>query len=304
MTDPAIATPPAHASDRDRRIERSRRTLEFAIDALIRPGSWAAKIAYELGLQGRVHSRTHRFDLGRRSRDAVRPTLRVAFAADFHAGATTDERLLADACRLLAAFAPDLLLLGGDFVSVRASYIDRLAPLLSAIHAPLGKLAVLGNHDLRADRPTVLRGLRDAGVRVLDNEAVRLAAPFDDVTICGLSDITRGNPRPDLAIDGVTEGARVVLMHSPQALRAIGDRAFDLALCGHTHGGQIALPWGEGGGTPIIMSGGDLNRRYARGVFTLDGHPPRSLLVTNGVGCSTAPLRLFAAPEVHLCLIT
>jgi len=94
----------------------------------------------------------------------VRPTLRVAFAADFHAGATTDERILADACRSLTAFAPDLLLLGGDFVSVRASYIDRLAPLLSAIHAPLGKLGVLGNHDLRADNPTVLRVLRAAGL--------------------------------------------------------------------------------------------------------------------------------------------
>ena len=297
MTDPIVADPPHWA--RDRRVERSRRTVEFAIDALIRPGSWAAKIAYELGLQGRVRSRTHRFDLGRLARDAVRPTLRVAFAADFHAGATTDERLLSDACQSLAAFAPDLVLLGGDFVSVRASYIDRLVPLLAAINAPLGKLAVLGNHDLRADRATVLRGLGEAGVRVLDNEPLRLPEPFDDVTICGISDATRGDPRPDLAIDGAT-GTRVVLMHSPEGLRAIGDRAFDLALCGHTHGGQVALPWG----TPIVMSGGDLNRRYSRGLFDLDGEPARRLLVTNGVGCSTAPLRLFAPPEVHLCLIT
>jgi len=295
MNEPAIADRWA----RDRRVERSRRTLEFAIDALIRPGSWAATIAYELGLQGRVHSRTHRFDLGRLARDAVRPTLRLAFAADFHAGATTDERLLSDACRALAAFAPDLVLFGGDFVSVRASYIDRLAPLLGSVSAPLGKLAVLGNHDLRADRATVLRGLSDAGVRVLDNEAVRLPEPFDDVTICGISDATRGDPRPDLAIDGTT-GTRVVLMHSPEGLRAIGDRPFDLALCGHTHGGQVALPWGS----PIVMSGGDLNRRYARGLFDLDGEPARRLLVTNGVGCSTAPVRLFAPPEVHLCLIT
>jgi len=297
MTDRTIAVPPSRP--RDRRVERSRRTLEFAIDALIRPGSWAAKISYELGLQGRVRSRTHRFDLGRLARDSVRPTLRVAFAADFHAGATTDERLLSEACRALAAFTPDIVLLGGDCVSVRTSYIDRLAPLLAAIHAPLGKLAVLGNHDLRADRATVLRGLGSAGVRVLDNEPVRLPEPFDDVTICGVSDATRGNPRPDLAIDG-TPGTRVVLMHSPEALRAIGHRAFGLALCGHTHGGQIALPWG----TPIVMSGGDLNRRYARGSFTLNGDPPRRLLVTNGVGCSTAPVRLFAVPEVHLCLIT
>jgi predicted MPP superfamily phosphohydrolase len=297
MTEDTIADPAPRA--RDRRVERSRRTLEFAIDALIRPGSWAAKVAYEFGLQGRVRSRTHRFDVGRLARDAVRPTLRIAFAADFHAGATTDERLLADACRALSAFAPDLVLLGGDFVSVRASYIDRLAPLLDAIPAPLGKLAVLGNHDLRADRGTLLRSLFDAGVRVLDNEPLRLPTPFDDVTICGVSDAARGNPRPDLAIDG-TSGSRIVLMHSPEALRAIGDRPFDLALCGHTHGGQVALPWG----TPIVMSGGDLNRRYASGLFTLDGENPRKLLVTNGVGCSTAPVRLFAPPEVHLCLIT
>ena len=297
MTEDTIAVAPSRA--RDRRIERSRRTLEFAIDALIRPGSWAAKLAYELGLQGRVRSRTHRFNLGRLARDAVRPTLRVAFAADFHAGATTDDRLLADACRALAAFAPDLVLLGGDFVSVRASYIDRLAPLLAAIPAPLGKIGVLGNHDLRADRATVLPALSGAGVRVLDNEPLRLPAPFDDVTICGVSDATRGDPRPDLAIDGTT-GTRIVLMHSPEVLRAIGDRSFDLALCGHTHGGQISMPWG----TPIVMSGGDLNRRYASGLFSLDGAGPRKLLVTNGVGCSTAPVRMFAPPEVHLCLIT
>ncbi len=294
-----IETTVAGPRTRDRRVERTRRTLEFAIDALIRPGSWAAKLAYDLGLQGRVRSRTHRFDLGRSARDAVRPTLRVAFAADFHAGATTDERLLRDACRALAAFAPDLVLLGGDFVSVRASYIDRLAPLLAAIQAPLGKLAVLGNHDLRANRATVTHALTTAGVSILDNERRQLPEPFDDVTICGMSDADRGDPRPDLAIDGTT-GTRIVLMHSPEGLRAIGDRPFGLALCGHTHGGQVSMPWG----TPIVMSGGDLNRRYASGLFALEGEAPRRLLVTNGVGCSTAPIRLFAPPEVHLCLIT
>jgi predicted MPP superfamily phosphohydrolase len=136
-------------------------------------------------------------------------------------------------------------------------------------------------------------------VRVLDNEALRLPEPFDDVTVCGISDADRGDPRPDLALDGA-RGTRVVLMHSPEGLRAIGDRPFGLALCGHTHGGQVALPWG----TPILMSGGALNRRYVRGTFALDGESPRQLLVTNGVGCSTAPVRLFAVPEVHLCLIT
>jgi predicted MPP superfamily phosphohydrolase len=200
---------------------------------------------------------------------------------------------------MLAELRPDVLLLGGDFVSVRSVDIASLAPLLASIHAPLGKFGVLGNHDVRTDWRHVVRELERAEVRILSNECVALDAPFDDVTICGVDDPLCGEPRPDLAIDGV-DGTRVVLMHSPETLPAIGDRAFDLALCGHTHGGQIATPWG----TPLFVPGGPLNRRFCRGEFALDGPEPRTLLVTSGVGCSAVPARLFAAPEVHLCLIT
>jgi predicted MPP superfamily phosphohydrolase len=221
----------------------------------------------------------------------------VAFASDFHAGPTTDPRLLAAACRALRAFEPDVLLLGGDFVSVRASYIDLLAPLLADIPAPLGKFGVLGNHDLRANRSEVVRALEAAGVRMITNDRVTLAAPFDDVTVCGLDDPTRGTPRADLAMDGAS-GTRIVLMHSPEGLESIEDRPFDLAVCGHTHGGQVAFP----GGRPVLVPGGHLNRKYCSGSFTL-GDRTRHLLVSRGVGCSTIPVRLFAAPEVHLCLI-
>ncbi|HEY4129098.1 MAG TPA: metallophosphoesterase, partial [Gemmatimonadaceae bacterium] len=193
---------------------------------------------------------------------------------------------------------PDVLLLGGDFVSVRGADIARLEPLLARIEAPLGKFAVLGNHDLRANYGVIEAALERAGVRLIINERVTLAAPFDDVTICGLDDPTYGEPRPELSLDGAT-GTRVVLMHSPEALTAIGNRAFDLALCGHTHGGQVAMPWG----TPVLVPGGPLNRQYCRGRFELEGERCRTLLVSRGVGCSGLPARLFAAPEVHLCLI-
>jgi uncharacterized protein len=235
----------------------------------------------------------------RRPRLAIRPTLRIGFASDFHAGATTHSELLADACNALAAFEPDILLLGGDFVSVRASYIDRLAPLIAAIDAPFGKFAVLGNHDLRADHRLVVKELEAAGVRMITNEYVTLGAPFNDVSICGLDDPTRGTPRADNALDGA-EGTRIVLMHSPEGLKAIGDRRFELALAGHTHGGQVALP----GGRPVLVPGGHLNRVYCSGCFQVGVDAPRMLLVSRGVGCSTIPLRMFAAPEVHLCLIS
>lgn len=272
--------------------------MELILDGVFRPRGWAAALSYRLGLQGRIRRDVVELRL-RTTDEAFRRPLRLAFASDFHAGATTHPRHLAAACDALAEFAPDVLLLGGDFVSVRAAYIDRLAEYLARIPAPLGKFGVLGNHDLRANVDRVEAALGAAGVRMLTNTHVQLPPPFDDMHICGLDDPTRGDPRADLAMDDVS-GNRIVLMHSPEGLAAIDDRPFALALCGHTHGGQIALPWG----TPILVPGGGLNRRYCSGRFAVGPRARSTLLVSNGVGCSTIPARLFAAPEVHLCLIT
>jgi predicted MPP superfamily phosphohydrolase len=293
------ATRRAERRVRDRRLERSRRTVEFILDGVFRPFGWAAALSYRLGLQGRIRPNVVELSLRGESATAARRPLRLAFASDFHAGATTDPRQLAEACDALAALSPDVLLLGGDFVSVRAAYIDHLAEHLARVPAPLGKFAVLGNHDMRADVARVEAGLRAAGVRMVTNAHVRLPAPFADIHICGIDDPTRGDPRADLAMDDVT-GTRIVLMHSPDGLAAIGDRSFALALCGHTHGGQVVLPWG----TPLFVPGGALNRRYCSGRFAVGASAEGTLLVSHGVGCSTIPVRLFAAPEVHLCLIT
>lgn len=286
---------------RDRRLEQNRRRIELLLDSVFRPGNWAALLTHALALQGRVRASVSSFELRKSGGRSTEPRipLRIGFASDFHAGATTNAQLLADACDLLAAFQPHVLLLGGDFVSVRATYIDRLAPLLGEIDAPFGKFAVLGNHDLRADHRMVVSHLEHAGVRMITNQHVTLPPPFDDITICGLDDPTRGDPRADLALDGAT-GTRIVLMHSPEGLTAIGDRRFDLAFAGHTHGGQLVLPWGA----PVFVPGGELNRRYCSGSFRLEGAATRWLVVSRGVGCSTIPLRAFAPPEVHLCTIS
>ena len=294
MTEATLATTKTHG----RRIARDRRSVESLFEALLRPGNWAARVAYALGLQGGVRTTTLTLSLECNPVRADRPSLRIAFASDFHAGGMTDDRVLAEACAALAALQPDVLLLGGDFVSVRGADVNRIAPLLAAVPAPFGKFAVLGNHDLHADHGLIEARLEDAGIRVLTNQHATLAAPFDDIVVCGLDDATAGVPRADLALDG-TVGTRVVLMHSPDALDAIGDRPFDLALCGHTHGGQVALPWG----VPVIVPGGPLSRRYCRGRYDIGNEGSRALLVSNGVGCSALPVRLFAAPEVHLCLI-
>lgn len=227
-------------------------------------------------------------------RRAAAPPLKVAFASDFHAGATTALRVLEDACATIAREKPDVLLLGGDFVTTRASYIRDLAPMIAEIPAPFGKFGVFGNHDHRADRAELTRALDAAGVRMLVNEGVTLAAPHDDVTLFGLDDPIRGEPRYEAAESEV----RIVLMHAPDGLITLGDRHFDLAVCGHTHGGQITF-----GPIKPYLPYGVLSRRYAGGLYRLGERGERALVVSRGVGCSTLPLRVGAPAQVHLFTI-
>jgi predicted MPP superfamily phosphohydrolase len=290
MTGGSIAAQPL---TRERRSSRSRRSLELILDGFFRPGHWAAALSYRAGLQGTL--RRVETTIAVAARPATAPPLRIAFASDFHAGPTTDPAHLREACHALAEFAPDVLLLGGDFVSVRAGYINQVAPLLAEVPAPLGKFAVLGNHDLRANHVLVVSALEKAGVEMITNRRVVLPGPHADISVCGLDDPIYGRPDATRSLDPAS-GTRIVLMHSPEVLHEIGDRHFDLALCGHTHGGQIAWP----NGTPVLIPGGELNRRYASGLFNLGG---RRLLVSRGVGCSTLPVRLFAHPEVHLVVV-
>ena len=281
----------------DRRDDRARRKIEMVLDRVFRPTRWASRVAWTLGLQSGRPITVARESIAV-PRAAGAPTLRIAFASDFHAGATTDERVLRAACDAIDALEPDVLLLGGDFVSVRANDIHVLAPLLATIRAPLGKFGVFGNHDLRANRPVVSEALREAGVRVLVNETLRLPAPHDDVTIIGFDDPIRGAPNGEL-LAGVN-GVRVLLMHAPDGLLAAGDEAFDLALCGHTHGGQIVMP----GAVVPYLPHGELSRTYPGGRYSVGEGERRTLIVSRGVGCSTVPVRLLCGAEVHLITLS
>jgi predicted MPP superfamily phosphohydrolase len=107
-----------------------------------------------------------------------------------------------------------------------------------------------------------------------------------------------GSPDAAAALRGA-DGVRIVLMHSPEGLLSLRGHSFDAAFCGHTHGGQVALP----GGRPVWMPGGPLNRRYAHGMHELPDFGGATLIVSRGIGCSGIPVRVFARPEVHVCTL-
>ena len=227
------------------------------------------------------------------------PHLRVGFLSDLHAGPATHRHMIAEACRVVAAWRPDLLLLGGDFVSFHARFADRLVEPLGAIDAPLGKIAVWGNHDLIGDEDYIAARLAEAGVRTLVNENVRLEAPYDDIWVCGLDNPEEGKPDAERAFEGAT-GTRIVLMHSPDGLTFLGDRDFAIAFCGHTHGGQFYI----GSDRALVSFSGPLSRQYLRGGrFAIGPRAQRMLLVSRGIGQGSLPMRRGADPEVHLCTL-
>jgi predicted MPP superfamily phosphohydrolase len=219
--------------------------------------------------------------------------LRVAVISDLHAGAP---HVKADAvARVVAkvnAARPDVVLLLGDYVDEHVAFGRHVAPeavagVLGGLRASHGVYAVLGNHDWVEGGGRIARALGDAGIVVLENDAAPVA---DSLWVVGLA--AAGRRRVDIggAFAPVPEGApTIVLTHSPDVFPSLPDRAA-LAVAGHTHGGQVNLPFLRR--LTIPSRYGD---RYAAGHVEEDG---RHLFVSSGVGTSGYPVRLGRPPEV------
>ncbi len=272
---------------RDRKVGPLMRLVED-VQAVVTTGDWPARLADALGLDPSVGAVHHTVELGRPLGASDR--LRVAFAADWHAGPTTSDRTLEQAVTRIVEAEPDAVLLGGDFVSLRARHGRRLIPFLRRLEARHGVFAVLGNHDHYSGAGVIAEQLEEAGVTVLRNRSVALPAPHQHVSIVGLDDHGAGDPDAELAFEGVRD-VRILVMHQPSGLLDLNGDRIDLALAGHTHGGQIVLP----GLPPLYLPHGRLSRRYPAGRFETERGP---LLVSRGVGCTLLPVRWNAAADV------
>ena len=227
------------------------------------------------------------------------PDLRVGFASDLHIGPTTPARLLEAAAGELATAEVDVLLLGGDYVFLDASPAKARA-LEAFVRRACAKrtraFAVLGNHDLWTNHGALERSLEAAGAELLINKHVRLASPHDDVAFVGLDEPWTGAPDADLAFRGAeTAGARIVLCHSPDGLPLVEGRDVALFMCGHTHGGHMALPWG-----PLIVPG-HVGKQMHSGFHEAHG---AQVFVSRGLGGIEVPIRTFARPDVAVLTLT
>lgn len=190
---------------------------------------------------------------------------------------------------------PELVLLAGDYVTNGVEFGDYVEPevigaALSRLEAPLGVVAVLGNHDWWSGGHRVRRAFEQAGIVVLENEAQPVQRGDQRLFVVGLADQLTRRVRLEQALKGVPDGAPfLVLSHEPDIFMRVPASA-SLTLAGHTHGGQVRLPLL---GRPVIPS--RYGQRFAAGHIVEDG---RHLFVTTGVGTSVFPVRFGVPPEI------
>lgn len=255
---------------------------------------WPARLLSRIPAASRVRVLRHRLEL--LSKRPGRRPLRIAFASDLHIGPLTPAPLLDEAFARIAEARPDVLALGGDYVSleVTPSIAARLEALVARVDVPL-KVAVLGNHDLWTRHDLIERALSAGGARVLLNDTVTLPPPYDDVALVGLDDPWTGEVDADRAFATADAPVKLVLAHAPESVPFVEGRGVRLLLCGHTHGGQVAAPWG-----PVAVQG-RLSRRWPHGLYQLDD---MHLFVSRGVGYSDLPVRSFAPSDIAIFDLT
>ncbi|HKQ99099.1 MAG TPA: metallophosphoesterase [Pyrinomonadaceae bacterium] len=221
--------------------------------------------------------------------------LKVAVVSDLHVGSPFINEEKLDYITLLVNGAqPDMVVLLGDFMSsVRGGRVvepEVIAAHLKNLRARLGVFAVLGNHDWWYNGQRVRRALENAGIRVLDDEVARVERNGQAIWLVGFKDAWTNRTDIEGVLRKVTDNSPIVgLTHNPDLFVRIPQNVL-LTLAGHTHGGQVNLPF-----FGRIRVPSEYGQRYAAGHVLENNH---HLYVTTGIGTSIIPIRFRVPPEI------
>jgi predicted MPP superfamily phosphohydrolase len=217
---------------------------------------------------------------------AAHAGLRIGFLTDLHRSVTGTHEMAAKAVALVMAERPDLIVLGGDYVTwTERRYMQPAADALAPLSAPHGVFAVLGNHDDDRDMPAALMAKH---FTVLRDARTRLTINGDALDIAGLRFWTHRVADVARVLKGASPNT-ILLAHTPKRLVEAAALSVPLMLSGHTHGGQIVLP--------------GLGAIAAREFPVVAGPARRentAVFVSRGVGTVYVPVRIGCPPEVAI----
>lgn len=227
---------------------------------------------------------------------------RIAFASDFHLKSRFKERQLRGTVKALQALAPDILILGGDYQE-GCEYVEPLFAELAQVKTPDGTYAVLGNNDYERCTELIRRTMSCYGIRLLEHDVDTIRRGEEYIIVWGANPYADRYPTAPrksgaLAETQITqlsennqEAFVVLLTHTPDYIEEPEAAMADVALAGHTHGGQVTL---FGIYAPITAS--RYGMRYRTGLRRSPSGIP--IVISNGLGTSRYPIRMFAPTDV------
>ncbi|RAV20199.1 metallophosphoesterase [Paenibacillus contaminans] len=237
--------------------------------------------------------KTNRLTLSFVNLPAAFDGMRIVQFSDVHHGRDFETPHVEAVARRIQALEPDMICFTGDlFDRNHGELTDACTPILEKLHAPFGKWAVLGNHDYGLNARGVAAELQKAGFTVLDNEHRVIEKSGERIWLAGVTDMIYGKPSMDEALrDAGERGYTLLLSHAPDYADIAVPYGVDLQLSGHSHGGQVRLPFVGALFTP------EGAKTYIEGLYDLDGG--RMKLYTNrGLGTSVLPVRFMCRPEI------
>ena len=222
----------------------------------------------------------------------------IALLSDFHYDPYFSVHPIRSAVEVVNGLRPDLIALTGDFVSVPlvgnsakgAADAEPCAELVGKLRAPHGVWSVLGNHDVFSDADRVTNALHAVGISTLSNRSIAIEKDEARFWLGGVDDVLGGSADVPRTLRGIPNEEAVVLMaHEPDYADYVARYPVDLQLSGHTHGGQVRLPYVR----PLYLPA--LAKKYVWGLFKIRG---LTLYTNAGIGTVELPVRWNCPPEI------
>lgn len=251
---------------------------------------------------------------------------KIGFISDPHIGDCSSSNLLEQAVTLCAENNPDLVILGGDYINsldqgfnrffyhyrysclascksqipnfeesleIANNYFNKAALICSRLNPKEGIIAVLGNHDRWNSAENCRRAFSANHIKFLINEEINIVRNGQALNIVGVDDYSTGLPQ----LPSFSTNFRIIVSHNPDFLEEIGfNSTFSLGLAGHTHGGQILLPFIGAAFSNIKYS------KLFQGLNLTSGAIP--VYTTSGIGTSGLPIRINCPPELSILTLT
>jgi predicted MPP superfamily phosphohydrolase len=216
---------------------------------------------------------------------------RVVHLTDLHLGFLVSESFIENVINKVNSLKADIVVCTGDYVHARNSIneIDTVWPILIKLKANYGVYSVLGNHDHWADTERSLQWLERSGqsvrhtCKVIYKEKAR-------ILIGGSGDFFEDELKIDQCFTNSDESdCRILLTHNPDAIDTVFETPLSLILSGHTHGGQVSIPFY---GPPVVPV---KNKRYSSGLIKTE---KGNLFISKGIGWAIFPIRFNCCPEI------